>query len=116
MVFVPMMGQPQLPSPRAQELGQRVAMTIAEFQQKYPDLSAEEIRQAMEVAANRSPDRGRPAAAGVAAVVAGLAVAAGVGVFFLGNRVSIPHGGALPAILAACVAVLVAFLVRRSRE
>jgi hypothetical protein len=117
MVFVPMMGQPQLPSPRAQELGQRVAMTIAEFQQKYPDLSAEEIRQAMEVAASRAPDHGRPAAAGIADVVAGLAVAAGLGVFLLGNRVSLPHGGgALPAIAVAVGAALVAFLVRRSRE
>ena len=116
MVFVPMMGQPQLPSPRAQELGQRVALTIAEFQQKYPDLSPEEIRQALEVASDRSPEGPRPARVAIVAVVAGVAVAAGLGVFLLGNRVSIPHGGALPAILAACVAVLVAFLVRRSRE
>jgi hypothetical protein len=115
MFFVPT-PPPQLPSPRAQELGQRMALTIAEFQQRYPDLSAEELRQAMEVAASRSPERGRPAAAGVAAMLAALAVAAGVGVFFLGSRVSIPHGGALPAILAAAVAVLIAFVVRKSRE
>ena len=116
MVFVPMMGQPQLPSPRAQELGQRVALTIAEFQQKYPDLSSEEIRQALAVAANHAPERGRPDRATVAAVVAAAAVAAGLGVFLLGNRVSIPHGGAMPAIIAACVAVVVALVARGRRE
>jgi hypothetical protein len=113
--FVPMVPS-QPPSPRAQELGQRFALAIAEFQQKYPDLSAEEIRQALEVASDRSPERARPAAAGIAAVVAGLAVAAGLGVFLLGNGVSVPHGGALPAIGAVIVAALVALLVRRSRE
>ena len=98
---------PQLPSPRAQELGQRVALTIAEFQQKYPDLSSEEIRQALAVAANHAPERGRPDRA---------TVAAGLGVFLLGNRVSIPHGGAMPAIIAACVAVVVALVARGRRE
>jgi hypothetical protein len=67
-------------------------------------------------AAGRLPESGRPAAAGIAAVVGGLAVAAGLGVFLLGNRVSIPHGGAVPAIAAVIVAALVALLVRRSRE
>jgi hypothetical protein len=115
MVFVPMVPPPQ-PSPRAQELGQRFALTIAEFEQKYPDLSAEEIRQAMEVAASRSPDHRRPAAAGVAAVVAGLAVAAGLGVFLLGDRVAVPLVGAWPAIVAVAVAALVALAVRSRRE
>jgi hypothetical protein len=114
-MFVPMV-PPQLPSPRAQELGQRVALTIAEFQQKYPDLSAEEIRQALEVAANRSPDRARPAAGGIVAAVAGLAAAAGLGVFLLGDRVAVPLVGAWPAIVAVAVAAVVALVVRSRRE
>jgi peptidoglycan/LPS O-acetylase OafA/YrhL len=106
---------PQQPSPRAQELGQRVALTIAEFQQKYPDLSAEEVQQALALASDRSPDRARPAAS-VAALVAGVAAAAGLGVFLLGDRIPIPHGGAVPAIVAACVAALAVAVVRRRRE
>ena len=115
-MVLPMMSSSPLPSPRAQELGQRVALTIAEFQQKYPDLSPEEIRQALEVASDRSPERARPARAAVAAMVAGVAVAAGVGVFLLGNRVSLPHAGAWPAIVAAGFAIVAALLARRRRE
>jgi hypothetical protein len=115
MVFVPMVPPPQ-PSPHAQELGQRFTLTIAEFQQKYPDLSAEEIRQALEVAAARSPERSRPAAAGLVAGVAALAGAAGLGVYVLGDRVAVPHGGAVPAILALGVALVVAMVVKARRE
>jgi hypothetical protein len=110
--FVP--SQP--PSPRAQELGQRFALTIAEFQQKYPDLSPEEVRQAQALASDRSPDRSRPAAASMAAVVAGVAAAVGLGVFLIGDRVALPHGGALPAIVAVCVAALAVVVARRRRE
>ena len=84
MVFIPMMSPPpQQPSPRSQELGQRVALTIAEFQQKYPDLSSEEVRQALEVASDRSSERSRPAAASVVAMVAAAAAAVGLGVYLV---------------------------------
>jgi len=115
VAFVPMVPQ-QPPSPRAQELGQRFALTIAEFQQKYPDLSAEEVRQALALASERSADRVRPAAASVAAVAAGVAAAAGLGVFLLGDRLTLPHGAALPAIVAACAAALAVAVARRRRE
>jgi hypothetical protein len=112
MMFSP----PPAPSPRAQELGQRFALTIAEFRQKYPDLSEEEMRQAMALASGRSPDRARPTRASLVAVVAGAAAAAGLGVYLAGGRVSLPHGGALPAVVVAIVAVLVVVVARGRRE
>ena len=97
-------------------MGQRFALTIAEFQQKYPDLSDEEVRQALALASDRLPDRARPARAAVAAVVAGVAAAAGLGMYLAGGRIPLPHGGALPAIAAAFVAVLAVVVARRRRE
>jgi hypothetical protein len=115
MAFVPYV-PPQVPSPRAQELGQRVALTIAEFHQKYPDLSEEEVRQALELASEHSPDRARATRASVAAVVAGVAVAAGLGVYLAGERIALPHAGALPAIFAVIVVAVLAVVVARSRR
>jgi hypothetical protein len=80
VAFVPYV-PPQSPSPRAQELGQRVALTIAEFRQKYPDLSDEEIREALLSAASPSSSgTDRPAAA-LGAIAAAVAVVAGLGVY-----------------------------------
>lgn len=107
---------PQQPSPRIQELGQRVALLLAEFRQKYPDLSDEEVRQALAFLSDNSPDRPESARPAVAAVIGGLAVAAGIGVYFL--RGAGPHLGAaaLPLLGAVGVAVVAAMLVRRRRE
>ena len=115
MVF-PMMVPPETPSPRVQELGQRVALLLAEFRQKYPDLSDEEVRQAVSFLSDDSLERRESARPAVAAAVAGLAVAAGIGVYFL--RGAGPHVGAaaLPVLGAVGVAVVVAILVRRRRE
>ncbi len=106
---------PQQPSPRIQELGQRVALLLAEFRQKYPDLSDEEVRQALALASDRSPDH-RDARPAVAAVVVGAAVAAGLGAYLVGGRIPFLHGAAFPAVLAAAVAVLAAVVARRRRE
>jgi hypothetical protein len=107
---------PQQPSPRIQELGQRVALLLAEFRQKYPDLSDEEVRQALSFLSDDAPDRPASARPAIAAVVAGVAVAAGLGVYLVGGRVALPHGAAFPAILAAAIAVIAAVVVRRRRE
>ncbi len=67
----------QLPSPRAQELGERLSLVIAEFQQKNPEVSAEEIHVAAQIATGRvTARRSAPTAvlAGVAAAAVGLGV------------------------------------------
>lgn len=51
---VPVMHAASLPSPRAQELGERLAEVVRDYQQRTPDLSATEIQQAMQVAWVRS--------------------------------------------------------------
>jgi len=114
VAFVPYVPPPS-PSPRAQELGQRVALTIAEFQQKYPDLSDEEIRQALAAVGPSASGEGRPAAA-LGAIAAAVAVVAGLGVYLFARG-----GGAAPtrpivfglAVVAAVVALVAA---RRRRE
>lgn len=114
MAFVPYV-PPQPPSPRAQEMGQRFALTIAEFRQKYPDLSEEEVRQALALASERSPERERPATLVVAALVAAVA-AAGLGVFFAGGRASGGGATAFPVIVGVGVALFAVVVSRRRRE
>ena len=41
----------ETPSPRAQELGQKLALVVAEFRQRNPDVSDEEVRIATQIAA-----------------------------------------------------------------
>ncbi len=114
MVFVPYV-PPQPPSPRAQELGQRVQLTIAEFRQKYPDLSDEEIRQALASAVGSTESgTSRPPAA-LGAIAAAIAVAAGLGVYLFargGGQAARPFVFAI-AVVAAVVGLMAA---RRRRE
>jgi hypothetical protein len=103
----------QTPSPRAQELGQKLALVISEYQQRNPEVSDEEIRVATQIAAGRLTSR-RGARAGIAAAAA---LAAGLGVLLYMGQGS--TGGAhLPwiAIAVGAIAVggLVAALRRRS--
>jgi hypothetical protein len=115
VAFVPYV-PPPMPSPRAQELGQRVALTIAEFQQKYPDLSDEEIRQALATAASRSPSgEGRPAAP-LAAIAAAVAVAAGLGVYLLAGSGGAVSGRPIVFGLAVVAAVVGVVAALRRRE
>lgn len=107
---------PQTPSPRAQELGQRVALTIAAFQQKYPDLSEEEVRQALALASDRSPDRARSARTAVITAAGGAVVPAGLAAYAVGERFPQLNGAALPAIVAGVVAVVAVVVARRRRE
>ena len=116
MVFVPIVPPPAAPSPRAQELGQRFRLTIAEFEQKYPDLSPEEIRQALELASREgSTDRGPAARAGVA-VAAAAVVAAGLGVYLFARAGHVPAVGGAAAVIAALLVVGLAVAVRSRRE
>jgi hypothetical protein len=97
-------------------MGQRLALTIAEFQQKYPDLSEGEVRQALALASERSPEGARPARSAIVAVTGGVAVAAGVGAYLLGGRVPFLDSAAFPAFVAAAVAVVAVVVVRRGRD
>jgi len=104
---------PSQPSPRVQELGQRLAMTIAEYQQRNPDLSAEEVRAAALLATQQvdAPRGVRRSAA--AAVVAG-AIAVGLLAWLSGGSTGahLPLG-AVAGVLATVVAI-VAVVNRRS--
>ncbi len=111
-MIIPTSSPPAQPSPRVQELGQRIALTIAEYQQRNPDLSAEEVRAAAQLATSRVDAPHAAPARAVAVLVAGLA-AAGLGVWLAG-----PSGAGRPpwvAIGALVVVVVAVFAVVRSR-
>ena len=99
-----------LPSPRAQELGQRLALVISEYQQNNPDVSAEEIRVAAQIAAGRVTAR-RGAQPAVLAGVIAAAVALGGFLFYergTPGEVHVPWIviGAAAIVVAAVLAVL----------
>ncbi len=75
-MILPTYDPEQLPSPRAQELGQKLTLVIAEYQQQHPDVSQEEIRVAASLASGQVTARRGAAPALLAAVVA---AAAGLG-------------------------------------
>ncbi|HTT67520.1 MAG TPA: hypothetical protein VMF70_05775 [Gemmatimonadales bacterium] len=102
----------QLPSPRVQELGQKLALAISEFRQRYPDVSEDEVRQAARLATNVVATPRRVATGLTAALVA--ALVAGGGLVWLDSASS--GGGHLGVDLAAgAVALLAVIAVVRSR-
>lgn len=110
MYYVPS-GPSKPPSPRVRELSQRIQEVINEFQQQYP-LSPSEIRQALRLATSRSGGEQRA----IVGVVAGLALAAGLGVFVMFQSSSVEVNPAVwPAVLvgAAVIALGVAFGLKR---
>ena len=97
---------PPTPSPRVQELGQKLALAISEFQQRYPDVSQDEILQAAQLATNRI-DADRRTPAGLVAALAAALVAGG-GLLWLQSA----HGGGRLGVgLAAAIVVLLAIVV-----
>ena len=68
----------ETPSPRAQELGQKLALVVAEFRQRNPDVSDEEVRIATQIAAGHVTERRRAAPAVLAAAVAAAAALGGI--------------------------------------
>jgi fatty acid desaturase len=67
------------PSPRAKDLGRRLAEAIREFEHSYPGTSAEDLRAAFQVAVEQTGHRPRALRARVAIAVGAIAVALGVG-------------------------------------
>jgi hypothetical protein len=112
MPFVPVMHQSEQPSMQAIELSQRLQQTIAEYQQRNPSLTAEEIRQAAELAARQTQGQsGLPKRAAVALVAAGAAVALGVGLWVSASPGGTSGAAMAPvAIIAAVAAVMVAII------
>lgn len=115
-MFVPVMHRPEQPSMQAIELSQRLQQTIAEYQQRNPSLTTEEVRQAADLAARQSGGStasGRPAAPLIAATAA--AVVLGVGLYAqsdpgAGSTMMVPL-----AIIAAIAAVMIAVTRLRRR-
>jgi len=50
MAFVPVITPPPAPSPRAIELGNRIAQQVREFQSDHPDLGGDDVSQAFRIA------------------------------------------------------------------
>jgi len=104
----------QVPSPRAQELGQRLALVIAEYQQNHPEVSGEEIRVATQIAAGRVSAPRRPAAGPLAAAVAAVVALGGFLFFQRGS----PAGAQVPwiGVAVGAIAVVVLLAVLRNRS
>ncbi len=101
-------------SPRAQELAQRLAQVIEEFQQRHPDLASLEVRQAVQIAASRTCGSHRGVVV-ASAVIVGVTTALGLGIF-----ASLQHGARgqmlLPMVLVMVAVITIALLLAlRSR-
>ena len=113
MVFVPI-PVPPAASPRALELGERLAQVIAEYEAGHPDLSALELAQATQIAIARHNPAAPPAplrAVMVALVGAIFAVALGV-TFARGQGLS-GETATIVAAVAIAAALGVALVLRR---
>ena len=113
-MIIPAHVPPQVPSPRAQELGQRLALVIAEYQQNHPEVSGEEIRVATQIAAGHVSAPPRPAVGALAAAVAAVAALGGFLFFERGS----PAGAHLPwiAIAVGVVALAGVMVALRNRS
>ncbi len=113
MIF-PVQAPERTPSPRAQELAQRLALAIAEFQQRNPDVSAEEVRVAAQIATGQVTTRRGAAPGALAAAVVAAVVLGG----FLFSSGGAPGGAQVPwvAITAGAIAVLAVVAVLRNRR
>ena len=73
MVYIPIVTTPPAPSPRARELSDAVARLVEEFEHRFPDTSPADIRQALQLASQKTAGSAVPA----------LAVTVGLGLFAL---------------------------------
>jgi hypothetical protein len=102
----------QPPSPRVQELGQKIALAISEFQQRNPDLSAEEVRAAAQLATSQvDVPRGTPAR--LLGAAAGGVVAVGLAVWLARGS---PGGHPSLLMIGALVVAVVAVIAAVSRR
>ncbi len=101
VAFVPFV-PPSLPSPRAEELGQRLTDAITQFRQQYPDTSGLDVRQAVRIALGRVGGAGGRTPALLALAVA-VVVALGAALSLAGGR----GGGTNPWLVLSLLGVLV---------
>lgn len=116
MAFVPVVPQEEPPSPRARDLGNRLAEVIETFQRQYPGTSPEDIRRAMRLAA---PGGGGDLQRRKAVVALGLvaALVAGLVASLFSSGGQNVHRGLPPfGILAVLIGVLLVVVAVRLRR
>ena len=112
MVFVPTPPR-ETASPQAQDLANRIASLIADYQRSHPDLGARDVEDALRAVGGggRRGRGGREQRAAAAAAAGLLAAFVGLGVFLQqGGGVPWPGVGMVTAIV---VGLAVVFLLRR---
>ena len=110
MTFVPYVPPPVPPSPRTQELSRRLRATVESFRQENPEVTAAEVRAALDLVKGRAA----PAPA-VIILQVGLAVLGFLG-FLLLSRMSSGSAPPLASSIAVGVGILtlaLVFLLRR---
>jgi hypothetical protein len=114
MAFVPVTPTVVPPSANAQELADQLAATVREFEQSHPGTSADDIRQALQLASSRFSTSAGPA---LVAVILGLMAAAGLFVLFYARYGGFGFTGpAVPMVLIALVVLgLLGVMVARMR-
>lgn len=115
MTFIPtahFVPHPPPPSPRAQELGRRLAEVVDAFRAEHPDLEGEEVRQALQLARGWGGAGARTMLPIVAALLAVL-VALGLLLFRSGADGGTPI--LFPAAMMLVVLMVVVMLVLRRR-
>lgn len=115
MVFVPVPYTPPQPSPRVQDLSAQLTRVIEDYEKRFPNLSAAEVRQAAQLAVQkRAP--GSMATRQVIAMAVGLAAfVAGLGVFMTrqGVLADVEIPWMMVSIGSVAVIGAVVFLLRR---
>lgn len=111
MVMVP---HHRAPTARAQALGDELAETIRENRRSNGDISTEEIQQAVQVALAKSLEGRSSNPAVVFAILAAVAVAAGM-IAFVAQRQNESGGEALMVLPLIAIVAAVAVVVRLRR-
>ena len=115
-MFVPVVVVPPPPSPRAQELGNRMAELVRIYREEYPDLTSQEVRQAMDVAHGQvRKELGGTNPAILAALITGILAMLGLFAFLLIQRQQTPGGGLPIPYLVISIAVVAALIVIAAR-
>lgn len=117
MTYIPIITPPPTPSPRARELSDAVARLVEEFEQRFPDTSPTDIRQALQLAAQKNAG----SAVSALAVTVGLglsALSAAVAFFVLRAYGEGVAGRSLTLITLIAIAVVAVgvFAIKRARR